>query len=63
MKISLTETRNHLAKLLHLIEDHDEVVTITRRGVAVARIRRVRKKAAVEDDPLAEFLDGFKLEL
>ena len=60
MRISLTETRNNLAKLVHLIEDHDETVTITRRGVAVARIRKIRKKTEVEYDPFAD-LGGMDL--
>jgi prevent-host-death family protein len=61
MRISLTETRNNLARLVHLAEDKDEVIVITRRGVAVARIRRIRKKPAVEFNPFAD-LGGLDLE-
>jgi prevent-host-death family protein len=61
MRISLTEARNNLARLVHLAEDKDEVIVITRRGKAVARLRKIRKKAATEYDPFADLL--VKLEL
>jgi prevent-host-death family protein len=62
MRISLTETRNNLARLVHLAEDKDEVIVITRRGKAVARLRKIRKKTATEFD-LAGFLDEISLKL
>jgi antitoxin (DNA-binding transcriptional repressor) of toxin-antitoxin stability system len=63
MRISVSKARNSFSKLLHLVEN-GETVIITRRNIAVVRLRKIRiKEKTVADDLLADFLDGIKLEL
>jgi antitoxin (DNA-binding transcriptional repressor) of toxin-antitoxin stability system len=63
MKISVTEARNSFAGLLHRVEN-GETVIVTRRGVAVVRLRKIRaKKESGDREFLIDFLDGLKLEL
>jgi len=60
VRVSVTTARNNLAKLLHLVESGERVV-ITRRGVPVIRLRKIRVKT-IDYDPFTDLFAGFEKE-